>query len=149
MTVIVPDFDYDGFWRDGDGVKDSTRWKDAGLHWHGYVARLSSADYGNEGARRDLATELPPRELNDWLRKPARAISQTASTPEDMADWLRRQWLAVRDQLGQDVVEIDEERRFGMALYELRLGQVVCWGGWLNKSMVFHLAAVPTAAGCH
>lgn len=146
MTIAPFDYDY---WRDGQGVRDSAAWREQGLHWHGYTWRGTSADYGNEPARRDLSTDLPPKELADWPRKPGRCLRIAASTPEEMTDWLRGQWHAVRDQLGQEATAIDEEARFGRALYDLRCGGAVCWGGWLGSATVWHVAAVPTAAGCH
>lgn len=145
----IPVFDYDAYWRDGDGVRDSTAWRDQGLHWHGYLWRGGAADYGDEPARRDLGTELPPKLLADWLRKPARTVRTTATTPEEMAEWLRNEWRKARSQLGPDATAIDETSRFGRALHDLRRGQPVCWGGWLGPSTFWHVAAIPTAAACH
>lgn len=138
-------FDYDA-WR---SAPPSTKWREAGLHWHGHLWRGSPEDYGNEGARRDLSTTLPPKVLADWLRKPAGTVKRVCFEPDQMLAWLREQWGEVRDQLGQEATGIDEDDRFGRADYGLRQGGIVCWGGWLHKQTFFHLAAVPTAQGCH
>ncbi|ACZ00096.1 MULTISPECIES: hypothetical protein [Thermomonospora] len=147
--MSIPAFDYDGYWRDGDGVRDSSLWRERGLHWHCHLWRGNASECEDESARRDPSTDLPPKELGDWLRKPARTIRLVGRTPEEVMEWLRGEWTAVRDQLGQESAAIDEEARFGRALYDLRLGQAVCWSGWLSGATFWHAAAVPTESNCH
>lgn len=142
MGIQPFDFEY---WR------DETRqdWQRLGLHWHCHAWRGDADDYGDEQARRDPSTELPPQIIKQWLDKPARTIRRTVTTPEEAIAWLRAQWEPIRGQIGPEATAIPEETRFGTALYDLRTGNDVCWGFWLGASTHLHLAIVGTAAACH
>jgi len=142
--VTTPAFTYD-YWH------DQTRedWKHLGLHWHCHSWRGDGRDYGDEPARRDPSTDLPPKVIAQWLDKPARTIRQVVPTPTDGIIWLRAQWQPIKDQIGPEVEAIPEDTRFGTALYDLRCGNNVCWGFWLNAASFLHLAIVGTNRTCH
>lgn len=145
--MTVQHFDYE-FWKDESRVD----WQRLGIHWHCHAWRGDSKDYGDEAARRDPTTELPPKVLKEWLQKPPRSIRQTAKVPEKAISWLRGEWDAIKGQvLNQDAGPMTEETRFGMALYDLRCGNDVCWGFWLGASAgsYLHLAVVGTSTTCH
>ncbi|GAA2616088.1 hypothetical protein SMC26_09605 [Actinomadura fulvescens] len=137
-------FDYDSW-------KSSTpdHWRQLGLHWHCHHWRATGNQYRDDGARRDVNTDLAPLVLRDWLKKPARLIRHIAETPDEGAAWLSEQWRAIRAQvtLGDTV---DDETRLGRALYELRLGQDVVWGNWLTGGTYYvSLSLVGTEQSCH
>lgn len=142
--MTVRQFDHE-YWR--DQTRDD--WQKRGLHWHCYACRMDGNAYSDDPARRDLSSELAPREIRDWLRKPARAIRQTPMTPENAVAWLRNQWEPIKEQAGQEATAISDETRFGTVLYNLRCGNDVCWGFWLSASTHLHLAIVGTDEGCH
>lgn len=142
--MTVHPFDYATFWRTtGD------QWRQRRLHWHCHSSRMDAATYGNEAARRDLGTELPPREIRDWLQKPATAVRHVARTPDEAVSWFADQWAPVKAQAGQEAEAIPDEVRLGIALHDLSVGNDVCWGFWLGTSAYLHLAVVGTDAGCH
>ncbi|MFI0482741.1 hypothetical protein [Actinomadura sp. 9N215] len=143
--MTVHPFDYDAYWR--DQTRDD--WRKRGLHWHCYTSRMDGNAYGDDPARRDPNSELAPREIRDWLRKPPRAIRQMPASPEEAIRWLRAQWEPVKEQIGREATAISDETRFGTALYNLRCGNDVCWGFWLTASLHLHLAIVATDEKCH
>ena len=55
--MSIPAFDYDGYWRDGDGVRDSSLWRERGLHWHCHLWRGNASECEDESARRDPSIE--------------------------------------------------------------------------------------------
>lgn len=139
-----PAFGHD-FWRD----ESRDDWKRLGLHWHCHAWRGDADAYGDETARRDLSTDLPPTIIRDWLGKPPRTVRHRARTPEDAIAWLRAQWEPIKGQVGELATAIPDETRFGLALYDLRCGNDVCWVYWLGTSSLLHLAVVATSRGCH
>lgn len=140
----IPAFDYDAYWR--DATRDD--WRQEQLHWHCHLSRMDGAVYGDEPARRDSATEYAPKVIRDWLHKPAHTIRATPATPEEAIQWLRQQWDAIKPLPGE-INWIPEETRLGIALYDLRCGNDVCWGFWLGSSAHLHLAIVGTNRACH
>ncbi|MFC5182789.1 hypothetical protein [Actinomadura harenae] len=140
----MPEFDWDGWEK-----TVPTEWKDRRLHWHCHSCRMEGETYGNEAARRDLATEYAPKLIRDWLRKPVRTVRRVAMVPEDGVAWLREQWAPIRAQAGEEAEAIPDAARFGRAEHALRGGADVCWGFWLNGSTHLHLAIVGTSEACH
>ncbi|MGI5165864.1 hypothetical protein ACQEU3_16035 [Spirillospora sp. CA-253888] len=63
--------------------------------------------------------------------------------------WMRSQWEPVKSQIGPEADAISDDTRFGQALYDLRCGNDLCWGFWLNKTTHLHLAVVGTSQRCH
>ncbi|MEU5878135.1 hypothetical protein [Spirillospora sp. NPDC047279] len=134
--MTVPAYDYDAPLAD-----ERDDWKRGGLHFHCYMARMTSDSYGNEGQRRDLSSPLPPRVIREWLQKPQSALLLTPATPEDAVDWLRTQWQPHGDR---------DEAHYARALHDLRCGNDVLWGEWINAaSQHLHTAIVGTNQGCH
>jgi hypothetical protein len=142
--VTTGPFDYE-YWRD----ESRADWRSRGLHFHCHSWRGDGRDYDDEPARRDPTTDLPPTIIRDWLRKPPRTIKHVSGTPEDAVAWLRAQWAPVKSQVGQEADRVPDDVRFGMAHYDLRCGNDVCWGFWLGSSAFLHLAIVGTSASCH
>ncbi|NYI07171.1 hypothetical protein [Allostreptomyces psammosilenae] len=132
-----------------------TRWRELGLHWHAYSWRGDGMELViAEDSRRMPAVrgnDLPPFVVKEWLDKPDRLIRAVLWTPEGGAQWLGKEFRAVADEMrpAEQRAFVSDERRFGMAEYELACGNDVVWGFWLGERTFLTLAVVgTTSAGC-
>ncbi|MCW2901778.1 MAG: hypothetical protein JWO67_4043 [Streptosporangiaceae bacterium] len=127
-------------------------WKLRGLHWHCYAQITDGRSYGNDRARRDRTTDLPPLVVREWLAKPDRLIRQSPRTPEDAVAWLQREFGRHASQMtrSQDghVEGIPDETRWGAALHNLECGNDVPLAFWVNGGTSIVSLAVVAVADC-
>jgi hypothetical protein len=157
--MSIQPFDYD-YWMDTTTaspckyrrLKDRTTWREAGAswHWHCYSRSMTGKEHGSDAERSRHDTDLAPRELRDWLRKPAGSLRLAAFAPDDALGWLRREWEPVKGAfLPPDAGHDGLHAHLGRAMYDLKIGNDVCWATWTSTSAYLHLAIIGTADGCH
>jgi hypothetical protein len=143
--MTVPAFDHD-YWRAHEPVV----WTERKLHWHCYGWRGSAESWNDPVARRSESSDIAPFVVRLWLERPARMIRAVAATPEEGVTWLRGQWAQYGHEMVADRPEwIPDKTRFGIAVYDLRCGNDICWGFWLSGGGVVSIAVVGLAAPCH
>jgi hypothetical protein len=137
-------YDYDS-WRHSE----PTTWSERSLHWHAYSWRGDGKRLGDNAARRSASESIVPFALKDWLLKPAHLIRAAPTTPESALSWLREQYddCAPAMQPVQQRLFIPDDDRFGLALYELRCGNDLSWGFWLNNASFQAISLITVDTG--
>lgn len=125
MTLAAFDHEY---WR-----TDRDDWTHLDVSWKCFLTTCDGVVFAKDSTRRDPSSDAPPLQIRDWLNKPAQLMKNRADKPEDAVEWLRTQFELYRPQMiGQQATYVDPETRFGRALHDLRVGNDVSWGFWVN-----------------
>lgn len=116
--------------------QEPTHWRERSLHWHAYSWRGDGKRLGDNAARRSAAESIAPFAHRDWLLKTDHLVRAAPCTPEDAVRWLREQFdgCAPAMRPAQQRSFVPYEDRFGRALYELRCGNDLSWGFWLDNA---------------
>lgn len=145
MTATISTFDYDAVM-----ARRPVIWQERRLHWHCYTWRGSGAQWADDSARHNDASDITPSIIRDWLKKSDRLIRSVYHNPDDAVQWLQEQWEKVRNEALTPIPDwYSDESRLQFAAHDLCSGNDISWGLWIKGPSMVSMSIVGTDGPCH